>query len=258
MTFGADDESPFAASDPLNDPFNDQAPFAPLLASQLALDPLAPTAHGDTSAESAADPGGVDDPINPMSADSDADADLPRGARAQQFRQSRRLQVSMAFPALALIALGGLLIAAPVWLTPIVTAGLAVGAGAISLLARFWLNGRRERGLCFLGLTVLLWSLFLTAVVARNLLLDHLWPILLMALGLALLCTFLFERAHERNVILPGLVLILAGAVALAFTWPLLPGDWLGGVQSVLIYWPLLCLALAMLLLPRALRRRMN
>jgi hypothetical protein len=252
MTFTtdtSDDDSPFAASDSNNDPFNDQANVAPLFAAQMALDPP-PHEPGQ--------PTTVNAPFPPTSADSNADADLPRGARAQQFRQSRRLQVSSAFPALAMISIGALLIVSPLWLTPAIVFGLVIAAMGVSLLARFWLNGRRERGLCFLGLSILLWSAFLTAVVARGLLLDRIWPILIMALGLALLCTFLFERIHERSVILPGIALIIAGGIALMFTWPLLSGAWLDSVQSLLVYWPIAAIVLAILLIPRAFSRRVN
>jgi len=256
-----DDNSPFVVNDPVNDPFNDQAHFAPLLAAQMAIESPASLPQAQVHSQESDQnnepekPISEGSPVTPMSADSDAEADLPRAARAQQFRQSRRLQVSSAFPALAMIGIGSLLIANPVWLTSVMVMGLAIAAIGISFVARFWLNGRRERGLCFLGLSILLWEIFLTAVIARGLLLDHIWPILIMGLGLALLCTFLFERVHERNVILPGIALIIAGGIAMMFTWPLLPLDWLDNVKIMLTYWPILVIVLAVLLIPRAFRR---
>ncbi len=86
-------------------------------------------------------------PENPNPDDADADADLSRPARATQFRQQRRSQVSTAFPALLLIALGLLYLLNPVELTRPLAIGVAVLALGASLVMRFLLNGRRERGL---------------------------------------------------------------------------------------------------------------
>ncbi len=234
---------------PLSDPSSDLSPELP--------------APGTLDANALPMPGLPDLPpdgdIPPIAASTDpeARADMPRGARAAQFRQSQRLQISIAVPALALIALGVVYLFAPVWLTPALSIVGAVGVLSLSLLARFWLNARRERGLCFLGLVLLLWAGLLAAIIGRGLAIAQLWPVLIIALGLAALCTFLFERGHERGLILPGVALILAGGVALAALSPDAPP--LGSLTAlVTAYWPLLPIVLAVLLLPLAFIRRVQ
>lgn len=192
----------------------------------------------------------------PAAADSEAQADLPRSARAAQFRQTRRLQVSTVVPALVLIGLGALYLINPVWLTPALALGIGIGALGVSFVARFWLNVRRERGLFFLGLTIILWAAFVVAALIRGLTLSHIWPALVIAIGLAALITFLFERAHERSLILPGIALIVAGGVGLALTLSFVPPDALNGLTNLLAYWPVLPILLAVLLLPRIFAKR--
>ena len=192
----------------------------------------------------------------PAAADAEVHADLPRGARAAQFRQTRRLQVSTVVPALVLIGLGALYLINPAWLTAGLALGIGVGAVGVSFVARFWLNMRRERGLFFLGLTILLWAGFVVAALIRGLTLAHIWPALVIAIGLAALITFLFERAHERSLILPGIALIVAGGAGLALTLSFVPTDALNGLPNLLAYWPVLPIILALLLLPRIFAKR--
>ncbi len=193
---------------------------------------------------------------SPAAADAEAHADLPRGARAAQYRQTRRLQVSTVVPAFVLIGLGALYLINPAWLTPALALGIGVGAIGLSFVARFWLNMRRERGLFFLGLTICLWAGFVVAALIRGLTLAHIWPALVIAIGLAALITFLFERTHERTLILPGIALIVAGGVGLALTLSFVPADALNGLPGLIIYWPVLPIVLALLLLPRVFAKR--
>ncbi len=192
----------------------------------------------------------------PAAADAETQADLPRSARAAQFRQTRRLQVSTVVPALILIGLGALYLINPAWLTPALALGIGVGAIGLSFVARFWLNMRRERGLFFLGLTILLWAGFVVTALIRGLTLSHIWPALVIAIGLAALCTFLFERTHERSLILPGIALIVAGGAGLALTLSFVPADALSGLQNWFAYWPVLPIILALLLFPRIFAQR--
>ncbi len=198
-----------------------------------------------------------DDALNipNLNADDEAEADLPRQARAQQFRQTRRAQVSTALPALLLIILGLLYLLNPVELTPPLAIGFAVGALGLSMIARFLLNVRRERGLFFVGLVILSWVGFTTVVITRGLIVAQVWPLLIMALGLAALLTFLFERNHERGLILPGFLLIAGGGIALLFTLGLVSGEVL---RLVATYWPVIFVLLALALLPRTFRDRTN
>jgi hypothetical protein len=185
--------------------------------------------------------------------DANADSDLVRPPRAVQFRVQRRAQFSTFLPALLLIVAGVALIARPdilnrAWIVPAV-----LGAIAVSLLLRFVFNGRRERGLFFLTVLLLL-LMGLGAAAASNLIDVALgWPLIILAPGLAILLTFILERNHDRALVLPGLMLMVAGGVLLPFTSGLIDP---GILSVVALYWPVLLLLLALAFLPRAIRDR--
>jgi hypothetical protein len=185
--------------------------------------------------------------------DVDADADLSRPSRAMQFRIQRRSQVSTAIPALVLIALGVVYLIKPSELTYPLAIGVGVGALGLSLAMRFLLNARRERGLFFIGTLLLLWLGLVALANSGNVEIGQTWPLAVSAVGLAMLLSFVFERTHDRGLLLPGLVLIVAGGVALLFTMGALPGNLLTGVA---LYWPVLLLVVALAILPRAIRDR--
>ncbi len=198
----------------------------------------------------------TDSTLNPNlnTDDAEAEADLSRQSRAQQFRQNRRAQVSTALPALLMIVLGAVYLISPAELTPALALGIGVGALGVSLVARFLLNARRERGLFFIGLVVLGWVGVVAALLSRdaqNVTLTQGWPLLLMVVGLAALLTFLFERNHDRGLILPGILFIVGSGVALLFTLQLVPGTTL---RVVAAYWPLVFVLIALALLPRTFR----
>ncbi len=185
--------------------------------------------------------------------DSGADADLSRPARALQFRQQRRSQVSTAFPALLLIAVGLLYLVKPSELTRPLAIGVGIGALGLGLVMRFLLNARRERGLFFVGMLILLWLALAVLGATGTIDIGQGWPLAISAVGLAMIVTFVFERTHDRGLLLPGLMLMLAGALALPFTMGLLSSTLL---TSVALYWPVLFLLAALALLPRAVRDR--
>ncbi len=185
--------------------------------------------------------------------DADADADLSRPSRAMQFRVQRRSQVSTAIPALLLIALGIVYLLRPSELTYPLAIGIGVGVLGISLVIRFLLNTRRERGLFFVGVLVLLWLGFVAWLVYAQADAGQMWPLSISVVGLAMLITFVFERTHDRGLLLPGFILILGGGLALLFTMGALPGYILTGIA---LYWPVLFLLLALIILPRALGSR--
>lgn len=191
-------------------------------------------------------------------ADVDAAADLARPSRVMQFRAQRRTQLSMAIPALLLIAVGVVYLAETV--TPDTeeaprVALLLIGATGLGLglLARFLLNGRRERGLFMLGAVILLWAVLAALVASGGLLIEQAWPFGVAAFGVAMLLTFIFERSHERGLILPALAFMAAAGMAIPITTGLIPPDLL---EMVTLFWPLLFLLVALLLLPRAIRAR--
>ncbi|MCC7450324.1 MAG: hypothetical protein IT324_23095 [Anaerolineae bacterium] len=186
-------------------------------------------------------------------ADADADADLSRPARAAQFRTQRRSQISTAVPALLLIALGVLYLLKPVELTYTLSLGIGIGVLALSLVMRFLLNARRERGLFFIGVIALLWIGLIIVVIYGGFDIGQVWPLAVSAIGLAMIVTFVFERSHDRGLLLPGLILILAGGVMLPFTFGMLSNSLL---SSVALYWPALLLLAVLALLPRVIRSR--
>ena len=186
-------------------------------------------------------------------ADADADADLSRPARAAQFRTQRRSQISTAVPAMLLIALGVLYLLKPAELTYSLAIGIGIGVLALSLVMRFLLNARRERGLFFIGVIVLFWLGLVVSAIYGGFDIGQVWPLAISAIGLAMIVTFVFERTHDRGLLLPGLLLILAGGAMLLFTFGILSSSVL---SNVALYWPALLLLAALALLPRVIRSR--
>jgi hypothetical protein len=185
--------------------------------------------------------------------DRDAEADLSRPSRAMQFRVQRRSQVSTALPALLLIAVGLLYLLKPSELTRPLAIAAGLAALGVGLVARFLLNTRRERGLFFIGVLLLLW-LGLAALAASGTIdIFQGWPLAISAVGLAMIVTFVFERTHDRGLLFPGAMLILAGGIALPFTMEMFSSSLL---SNVALYWPVLFLLVALAILPRAIRDR--
>jgi len=188
-------------------------------------------------------------------ADADAESDLARPSRVNQFRADRRARASMAIFGLLMIAVGGLYLAQVAF--PSMNAGTLLGIGVLALglgiTARFLINGRRERGLFVVGVLLLAWS-GLGALVSINLLtVEQAWPMGIMAIGLAMLSTFLLERSHERGLIFPALGVLAIGITALPITLNPASPD----IRNLLTtFWPLLLLIGALALLPRAVRPR--
>src|SRR5205823_719327 len=79
------------------------------------------------------------------------------------------------------------------------------------------------------------------------------WPLLITLPGIAMLITFVFERTHDRGLLLPGFMLIAAGGAISLFTAGFLDTSVL---PSVALYWPLLFLVAALAVLPYAIRDR--
>jgi hypothetical protein len=197
------------------------------------------------------DNAGVAPTLNPN--DTDVAADLSRPSRAMQFRIQRRSQVSTALPALIMIGLGLFLLVKPIELTPPITLAILLGALGTALAIRFLLNARRERGLFFIGALILLAIGLVAAAIYSEIDLGQIWPLSVSVIGLAMIVTFVFERSHDRGLLLPGLMLIVAGAVAVPFTMGIFPSSILSGVA---LYWPVLLLLVALAALPRAVRDR--
>lgn len=187
--------------------------------------------------------------------DAGADADLPRPSRLERQRVRRRVQLSTVVPALLLIAIGVVALARPDFVTTDLIINLLLVALLIGLMMRFLFNARRERGLFFIGVTVLLLGVFWALVLSNTFDVTQGWPLVLVAPGLAMIITFLIERSHERGLVLPGLMLMVAGGALLTFTMGLFD---ISVLTNIAVYWPILFLLLALALLPRAIRDRGN
>lgn len=197
-------------------------------------------------------------PVEPQNAslnpdDVGADSDLVRPSRATQFRAQRRLQLSNILPALLLIAAGVLLLLRPDAATRLLVIAVAVGGIALSLALRFLFNGRRERGLFFIAVMILLLTGLIGAAAKDWLDLSQFWPLFIIAPGAGMILTFIFERSHDRGLLLPGLMFIVAGGAILLFTTYFLDPEIL---SVVALYWPVLLLVLALAVLPSAVRDR--
>jgi hypothetical protein len=195
------------------------------------------------------------DPANvTLSADdAGADADLPRASRAEKQKMRRRTQLSTALPALLLIAAGVFALVRPDQVSGSMLAAEVVGLVAIMLLLRFLFNSRRERGLFFLTMAIILFAGFAAMVAAGAIDITLGWPLLVAVPGAAMIFTFLFERTHERGLLLPGIIFIIAALVLLPFSLGYFDNAIL---SDVALYWPVLLIVLALALLPRAVRDR--
>jgi hypothetical protein len=182
-----------------------------------------------------------------------ADSDLVRPSRATQFRAQRRLQLSNTLPALLLIAAGVLLLLRPDAATRLLVIVVAVSGIALSLALRFLFNGRRERGLFFIAVMILLLTGIIGAAAKDWIDLSQGWPLVIMVPGAGMILTFIFERSHDQGLLLPGLMFIVAGGVILLFTTYFLDPAVL---SIVALYWPVLLLVLALAVLPSAVRDR--
>ncbi|MFQ3536910.1 MAG: hypothetical protein SNJ58_13655 [Aggregatilineales bacterium] len=234
--------------DPLS---KSQAPSAQdFQAAQAAADPSDPeqAASPPIRAEAAA--------LNP--ADANAEADLARPARLTQFRSRRRAHFSMAVPAVLLIGYGTLLLSESITpdvqdYPPSLLVGAGVGALALALVARFFINGRRERGLFSVGTTLLGWLCLAALAADGQLTPAQLWAFGIMAIGAALLLGYLFARGREGGVVLVALALFVAGAVALPLLEGAVPADISTSLANLA---PFFLIILALLWLPRARRQR--
>jgi hypothetical protein len=129
-----------------------------------------------------------------------------------------------------------------------------LGAVTLTFIFRFFLSGRRERGLFFIALVLIVWGVVLamTTLSGDNFPIKEYYPLFLGGIGIAFFFTFLFERTHQIGLVLPGVILIFASGVALAVTRNLISEDL---QQWITDYSPLLLTLIGLTLLPLVLRR---
>lgn len=111
---------------------------------------------------------------------------------------------------------------------PLLLTALVIGGIALSLLAQ-WLGTRRwSRGVLFAALLIAaVAGVIVFSLQPGGIDLVRGWPLLLVALGVALLLAGLLARPVERRAFVPALLLALAGALGLGFTGGYLPQDFL-------------------------------
>ncbi len=141
----------------------------------------------------------------------------------------KRGQLGSLVPALLLIGLGA-------WLTlttttgappaPLVVAGAVIGGLVVTLLAYWISSGRWSRGALFFALVVLLVAGVIGFSLQPNgLNLTRAYPLLIVAVGLALVLDGLLARPANTRLIAPGALLVLAGVVGLTVTLDLIPAN---------------------------------
>lgn len=188
-----------------------------------------------------------------------SDHDRVREIQPELIRQQRPSRLAIAPLAFGLIGLGILLLAENFVEELEITAGAAItillGSFVLTTVFRFFESGRRQRGLFFMGVVLLIWG----GVVALNVLrgdefpIDEFWPLTIAGVGAAFFITFLFERNHQAGLVFPGIILMFASAIAFMVTLDVIGQDVLDGVKD---FWPLMAAVVGLLLFPAAFQKR--
>ena len=170
----------------------------------------------------------------------------------------KRGQLGSLVPALLLIGLGA-------WLTLTTTSGtppnpllvivVVIGGIVLSLLAQWLGTGRWSRGALFFALLVLLIAgVVVFSVQPKGLDLLRGWPLLIVALGLAMMLSGLLARPVSGRLLLPGFLIVLSGAVGLTVTLNLIPTNLLSIATPLAPV--MLVIVLILWMLPLLFRRR--
>jgi len=170
-----------------------------------------------------------------------------------------RGQMASVLPALLLIGVGA-------WLTFILTTtktmpdtslilGISMGGLALVLLVRWLTAGRWTQGVLFDSLAVLLSAgllVYLLQPASPGLMAG--WPLLLVVLGIALALTGLLAFPRNTRLLLPGIILVLAGAIGWVVSNGLLSDDFVNAAAGL---WPVALVIVALIwLLPLIFRQR--
>ncbi len=170
-----------------------------------------------------------------------------------------RGQMASFIPAVLLILVGA-------WLTFTLTTTktlpdtglllLIAGAGlALTLIVRWLASGRWARGSLFFAMVLLFCGItggYLLQPGSPGLASG--WPLLILALGLAVIITALLSRPVERRLIFPGVVLMIVGGAGLVVTLNVLSASLLATVASL---WPVAVVIILILwLIPVIVRQR--
>jgi hypothetical protein len=180
---------------------------------------------------------------------------------ARSIREKRRRQASALLPGVLLLVIGAWALINRLDRPDQVPAAwevasmMIVGVG-LSFLARFLVYGREEAGLLLLGSFITLTAAAIAAawlVIPEDASLPTMWPVGLIVLGLTFIVTLILAAWRDRRLLVPGLSLIVAGAVALPFTLGLVPAE---TVDLIATHWPLIFAGVGLAALTIVLRRR--
>lgn len=155
------------------------------------------------------------------------------------------------FPGLVLIALGLWFLAGTLGM-PLPALGdlwpiFPLGFG-LAMLSQYFMQGRQEPGLVFAGVSATLIGALFFAITLGPLEwsdLGRLWPLFVLIGGLAFLAQWL-AQPNERGLLVPALLGLLVGGVAILFTLNLL-GTAAGQLAAKL--WPVILIVLGLGLL---------
>ncbi|MDZ4765533.1 MAG: hypothetical protein SGI73_13360 [Chloroflexota bacterium] len=138
--------------------------------------------------------------------------------------------------------------------SPLIIAGVIVGALVISVLGYALGTGRWTRGLVFAALCIVgVAVVFALSLQPGGIDLVRGYPLLLLALAVALLLAGLVARPIQRQVFAPALLLALAGGVGLAFTAGYAPSNLLASAAP---FAPVVLALLALVWIAPAIVRR--
>jgi len=189
----------------------------------------------------------------------EAAAPTPAGlSPAPAFQEVPRFRPTALVVSGLLIALGMIfvwpLFSGGYTLAPGGTLAIATVGIALGLLAHWSNTRRRARGALFLALIILFWGLLTGVFVleAEQGLVATGWPLYLATLGGTLLLTFLGDRRRDRQFLVPGTALIIAGLAGLLVTQQQIPTGIVDFIEQIGAWW---LVVLAVALLPLAFRQ---
>lgn len=126
--------------------------------------------------------------------------------------------------------------------------------GGLALVVQFFLNGRRDEGLVFLGVAAALTGAFFFAFTLGPLAWESLsrwWPVFVLIAAAAFFAQWL-ARPREWGLLIPTGLALIVGGVALGATTRVISADL---VDQLVKLWPVLLILAGIVILARSLFR---
>jgi hypothetical protein len=162
----------------------------------------------------------------------------------------KRGQLASIVPALVLTGIGAWLTYSTTVQRALPDTGLLVAVSAVglslTLLAHWLSSGRWARGVLFFGLALMLDAALLGYLIVQPtpLGLSKGWPLIVSAIGVATIVSAFLALPVERRLVLPGLILVVAGLAGLVITLGLVRGTLITTVASL---WPAVAIVMTVL-----------